>query len=93
MAVANQLTPSLGASARGVVWGRGERIYLKLIIGWRKYLICKLHNFILVFIILPTLLLPKQWIYTHPMLPDSLASSPYSPPPRPPVSGWFLCVK
>ena len=50
----------------GVVRGRGVRILLKLIIGRRKKLICKLDNFILVFICLPTLLPPKQWYCASP---------------------------
>ena len=44
MTAANQLTPPPGASARGVVQGCGKRIYLKLFIGWRKIIICKLNN-------------------------------------------------
>ena len=38
-------------------------------------LICKLHNFILVFIILPPLLTPKRWRYT----PHSLMVAPPLP--------------
>ncbi len=66
MALANQFIPPLGAYSEGVGWGRGERNLLKLIIGRRKKLICKLDNFILVFICLPTLLPPKQWYCASP---------------------------
>jgi hypothetical protein len=66
MALANQFIPPPGAYLEGVGWGRGEKKLLKLIIGRRKKLICKLDDFILVFIRLPTLLPPKQWYCASP---------------------------
>ncbi len=66
MALVNQFIPPLGAYSEGVGWGHGERNLLKLIIGRRKKIICKLDNFILEFICLPTLLPPKQWYCASP---------------------------
>jgi hypothetical protein len=67
MALANQFIPPPGAYSEEVGWGRGERNLLKLIIGQRNKLFCKLDNFfILVFICLPTLLPPKQWYCASP---------------------------
>jgi hypothetical protein len=75
------------------VQGRGKRILLKLIIGQTNKFICKHAYFILVFIILPTLSLPKRWIYAHPMLPDGHVTSLYHPTPTRIFFGWLLCVK
>ncbi len=66
MALGNQFIPPPGAYSEGVGWSHGERNLLKLIIWRRKKLICKLDNFILVFICLPTLLPPKQWYCASP---------------------------
>ncbi len=66
MALANQFIPPPGAYLEGVGWGHSERYLLKLIIGRRKKLICKLDIFILVFICLPTLLPSKQWYCASP---------------------------
>ena len=66
MALANQFIPPPGAYLEGGGWGRGERNLLKLIIGRRKKLICKLDNFILVFICLSTLSPLKQWYCASP---------------------------
>jgi hypothetical protein len=87
-------TPPPGASLEGVIRGRGERILLKLISRPRTKIICKLNNFILFFITLPTLSPPKRWIYTPPPpLPDGLSSSPYSTPLSVPVFGLVVACK
>ncbi len=69
MTLAIPSTPPPGASLEGVVRGCGGRILLKLISRPRKKLIVKLDYFILFFITLPTLSLPKQRIYTPPPAP------------------------
>ncbi len=62
MTLAMPATPTPGASLEGVIQGPGGRILLKLISRPRKKLICKLDDFILIFITLPTLSPPKWWI-------------------------------
>jgi hypothetical protein len=61
MALANQFIPPPG---RG--WLRSRWKEFTLIIGRRKKLICKLDDFILVFIRLPTLSPPRQWYCASP---------------------------
>jgi hypothetical protein len=85
--------PTPGASSEGVVRGCGERILVALIIGRRKKLICKINDVILVFTILPTLSLPKRWIYTPPpMPPDGRTTSQYHLALLWLFFGWLLCV-
>ncbi len=84
--------PPPGASSEGVIRGRGERILVALILGWRKKLICKLNNVILVFNILPTISSPKRWIYTPPTPPNGRATSQYHLALLRLFFGWLLCV-
>jgi hypothetical protein len=94
MALVNQLTLPPGASLEGVRQGRSKRILLTIIIGRQKRLICKLDDLFLFLLYSPLYCCQNDGFTPPPhTLPDSLASSPYSPLLLAPVFCWFLHVK